>query len=68
MKLGNGWISREDATKLLKIKDVTLARWVKFGLISPAAICGSAQYFDRETVEEFIADHIATEEAANYSE
>ncbi len=65
MKLENGWVSREDVTKLLKIKDITLARWVKFGLISPAAVYGSAQYFDRETIEAFIADHITTEEAAN---
>lgn len=64
MKLENGWVSREEVTKLLKVKDITLARWVKFGLISPAAVCGSTQYFVRETVEEFIADHISTEEAA----
>jgi excisionase family DNA binding protein len=65
MKMENGWVSREDVTKLLKVKDITLARWVKFGLISPAAVYGSAQYFDWETIEAFIADHITTEEAAN---
>jgi hypothetical protein len=64
IKSENGWISRKDVTKLLRVKDVTLTRWVKFGLISPAVICGSVQYFDREIVEEFIADHITTEEAA----
>ncbi len=65
LKLENRWVSREDVTKLLKVKDITLARWVKFGLISPAAVYGSAQYFDRETIDAFIADHITTEEAAN---
>ena len=63
VKLENGWVSREDVTKLLKVKDITLARWVKVGLISSPIVCGSAQYFDRETIEEFIADHITTEEA-----
>jgi len=65
IKSENGWINREDVTELLKVKDITLARWVKFGLISPAAVCGSAQYFVRESVEKFVADHIKTEEAAN---
>ncbi len=64
MKLENGWVSREDVTKLLKVKDITLARWVRCGLILPAVVCGSAQYFDRKTIEEFIANHITTEEAA----
>lgn len=64
MKLENGWVSREDVTKLLKVKDITLARWVKLGLISPPVVYGSAQYFDRKTIEEFIANHITTEEAA----
>jgi len=63
IKSENGWISRKDVTKLLKVKDVTLTRWVRAGLISPGAVCGSAQYFIREAVEKFIADHITTEEA-----
>ncbi len=64
MKLENGWVSREEVTKLLKVKNVTLTRWVKVGLISPTAVHGSAQFFDREAIEKFIADHIGTEEAA----
>jgi excisionase family DNA binding protein len=68
MKLENGWVSREDVTKLLKVKDITLARWVKLGLLSPIVIHGSAQFFNRETVEKFIADHITTEEAAKLLE
>ncbi len=63
IKSENGWISRKELTKLLKVKDVTLTRWVKVGLISLGTVCGSAQYFNREAVEKFIADHITTEEA-----
>jgi predicted HTH domain antitoxin len=63
IKSENGWIGRKELTKLLIVKDVTLTRWVRAGLISPGAVCGSAQYFIREAVEKFIADHITTEEA-----
>lgn len=63
-KLENGWVSRKDVTSLLKVKDITLAQWVKLGLFSPAVAYGSAQYFDREIIEEFFANHITTEEAA----
>jgi DNA-binding transcriptional MerR regulator len=60
----NNWVSREELTKLLKVKDVTLTRWVREGLISPTTVLGSAQYFSRETVEKFMRDHITTDEAA----
>ena len=63
IKSENGWISREALTKLLRVKDVTLTRWVREGLILPAAIYGGAQYFHQEVVEKFIADHVTTEEA-----
>jgi DNA-binding transcriptional MerR regulator len=68
IKSENGWISRKDAAKLLKVKDITLTRWVKFGLISPAAIYGGAQYFDRKAVDKFIAEYVTTEEAAKLLE
>jgi len=67
-KLENGWVSRKDVTRLLKVRDITLARWVKFGLISPAVVYGSAQYFDRETIVHFITNHITVEEAAKLLE
>ncbi len=63
IKSENHWMSREELAKLLKVKDVTLTRWVKAGLISPSAIWGNAQYFNQEIVRKFIADHITTEEA-----
>ena len=64
IKAENGWIDRKELTKLLKVKDTTLARWVTSGLISPKIICGNAQYFDREIVEKFLTENIFTDEAA----
>jgi hypothetical protein len=64
IKSENGWLSRKELTKLLKVKDITLTRWVRAGLISPSAICGTAQYFDESMVDKFMADHITTEEAS----
>jgi DNA-binding transcriptional MerR regulator len=64
IKSENHWMSREELSKLLKVKDTTLTRWVKVRLISPIAIYGNVQYFNQEAVKQFIADHITTEEAA----
>lgn len=64
VKLENSWVSREELTELLKVKDVTLTRWVRKGLISPTTVLGSAQYFSREIVEKFMKDNIHTDEAA----
>jgi hypothetical protein len=64
IKSENSWVSREEVIELLKVKDVTLTRWVRTRLISPTTVHGSAQYFGQDTVEMFIADHVITEEAA----
>ncbi len=64
IKSENNWVSREELTKLLKVKDVTLTRWVREGLISPTTVLGGAQYFSRDSVEEFMGDHITTDETA----
>src|SRR6266851_1404238 len=64
IKSENNWVGREELTRLLKVKDATLTRWVRKGLISPTTVVGSAQYFSRETVENFIEDYITTVEAA----
>jgi hypothetical protein len=64
VKSENDWISREEATKLLEVKDATLARWVKIGLLSPSTVCGHVQYFSRSVVNQFIADHITSDEAS----
>jgi len=64
MKAENGWISREEVRRLLGVKDGTLTRWVKVGLLSPVATCGHVQYFGKPTINQFIADHITSEEVA----
>jgi excisionase family DNA binding protein len=59
-----GWLRRKDVTKLLKVKDGTLAKWVRTGLLIPAAVIVSAQYFDEKAIEKFVTKHITSEEAA----
>lgn len=64
VKMENGWIGRDEVTKLLGVKDATLKRWVERELISPVAVQGSAQYFDRATVDLFWVNNITSGEAA----
>lgn len=59
-----GWMSRKDVTRYLKIKDGTLVKWVKAGLLVPNVIHANTQYYDRVTVEKFAADHVTSEGAA----
>ncbi len=64
VKEERGWMSRKEVTKRLKIKDGTLAKWVRAGLLVPAVVHINAQYFDKATVEKFIVDHVTSEGAA----
>ncbi len=64
IKSENGWIEREGVTKRLKVKDVTLAKWVKAELLCPIATRASAQYFDINEVERFLAIYVTSQEAA----
>lgn len=64
VKYNNHWLSRKEVTQRLKVKDGTLARWVKVGLIFPVQTFGNIQYFNGELVEKFIAEYITSEEAA----
>ena len=64
MKSENGWIGREEARRLLGVKDGTLARWVKGGLLTPCATFAHVQYFQMSTICQFTADYIFSDEAA----
>ncbi len=64
VKTRNGWIGRKETAKRLGVKDITLTRWVKHGLITPVAIYGHVQYFDKKAIQAFIAEHVHCEEAA----
>lgn len=64
VKAEKGWISREETTKLLGVKDNTLTRWVKFGLLTPSIIHKHVQFFDKVVINQFIAEHIISGEAA----
>jgi predicted HTH domain antitoxin len=59
-----GWLSRKDVTRHLKVKDGTLAKWVRADLLIPTAVLVNAQYFDKNAVEEFVAKHVTSQEAA----
>jgi len=37
---------------------------VRAGLLIPAAVLVNAQYFDKNVVEKFVAEHVTSEEAA----
>ncbi len=64
MKAENDWIGREEARKLLGVKDGTLARWVKAGLLTTCATYAHVQYFHTSTIRQFTADYISSDEAA----
>jgi predicted site-specific integrase-resolvase/plasmid maintenance system antidote protein VapI len=64
MKVENDWIGREEARRLLGVKDGTLARWVKGGLLTPCATFAHVQYFHTSTILQFTADYISSDEAA----
>jgi TniQ len=64
IKSENGWISREEARKLLGVKDGILARWVKGGLITPCTTFAHVQYFNVSTICQFTANYISSDEAA----
>jgi len=64
IKSENDWIGREEARRLLGVKDGTLARWVKGGLLIPYATFAHVQYFQMSTICQFTADYIFSDEAA----
>src|SRR5260370_2871844 len=57
-------MSRKEVTKNQKIKDGTLAKWVRAGLLAPVVVHTNAQYFEKAVVEKFIVDHLTSDEAA----
>src|SRR5207247_8175557 len=58
------WLSREEVIALLRVKNIIFARWMAAGRISPVAIRGQAQFFDRSSVEKFTSDYLPIEEAS----
>lgn len=58
------WLSREEVIALLRVKNVTFARWMTAGRITPVTNRGQSQFFDPSSVEKFNADYISIEEAS----
>src|SRR5262249_36517004 len=64
IKAENNWINREETATLLGIKDSTLARWVKIGLLTPNIIHNHVQFFNKLAINQFVAEHMTSDEAA----
>jgi len=71
IKAENGWISREQVAERMGVKHTVVTKWVDAGLLAPVAAClvgrqvhAGAQRFSREVVEQFVAEHVFSDEAA----
>jgi len=64
IKKRNFWIGPMEASTLLGIKNATLAKWVKEGLLSPATVHEHLEYFDQATIDRFVLNYIRLQEAA----
>lgn len=64
IKVERGWLGRKDLMRLLEVKNTTITRWIKAGLITPVAVKGSVLYFTQKCVDTFLADYITSKQAA----
>lgn len=64
IKQERGWMGRAEVRQLLKIKDTTLAEWVRAGRLTPVLVRGTVQWFGREQVHRCMTTWISTAEAA----
>lgn len=64
-EIENNLVKRKEAQEILGVADSTLALWVKTGLISTILIRKNVQYFDRTVLNNFLALHVTSREAAN---
>jgi hypothetical protein len=60
----NGWVDKKEAMRLLRIAEKSLNLWVNSGLILMQKYKISNVY-DKKNIEEFLANHIRTRDAAN---
>ena len=51
-----------------KVKSTVVARWIDNGLLTPSLKIGAAEYFTQAEVDDFCANHIFTEQAAEILE
>lgn len=64
IKAENGWYDVRDIASLLHLKRTVIYKWIEHGLLAPATRSGLAVYFDRTAVQQFIDEHVFTEQAA----
>jgi len=60
----NGWVDRKEAIKLLGIDHLTLTQWVNSGLLTMHNYYRNCHVFDRNKIEEFLANHVRSKAAA----
>jgi predicted site-specific integrase-resolvase len=48
----------------MSVKETVVARWVSSGLLTPMSVLNHAQYFNKDTIDQFIKDHVFTGEAS----
>jgi predicted site-specific integrase-resolvase len=63
IKAENEWVKPNEIAEMLKISKNSLWKWLSAGWISPVAIYGKVQYFNRKEVEEYLNDSIGYIEA-----
>lgn len=64
-KAERGWVDREEIARRMGVKHTVVSKWVRAGLLTPLENTpGHSQHFDRATVEQFVAGHVFTAEAA----
>ena len=59
-----GWVKCEQVAQRMGVDSNSVLLWVESGLLSPVAVESSAHYFEPDAVDEFVAGHILSEEAA----
>jgi hypothetical protein len=60
----NGWVERKEIVKRMGVRLRVVQRWIESGLLSPCAMVKNKMYFNQEAVEQFMANHVFTNEAA----
>ena len=58
------WVDTKEIAQRIEVKEPTIWRWIKAGLLAPVVVCGSTHYFDHDAVEAFITGHVFSEQAA----
>ena len=62
------WIKQDEIAKQMGVKYTVVAVWIDRGLLKPVTTIGSAQYFEKKDVADFVSEHVFTDQAAKMLE